>query len=129
MPITLASAVGWRFSRRRDAGTDWQLIEVTDEDGCANGGVFSSASVDVQLLIDQAFSGVHHALTEALLELASVALGKTGAGQCNDGFLRPGAELVILVASDEREQSGVPAAAWLFGSAIAGLAGLRRRRG
>ncbi len=93
---------------------DWQLIQVTQENGCANGGVLdtSTPSADT-LLISNAFNSTHHIYTEALLQLADIALGKTAPGGCNDGFLRPGALLHIIVASDEDEQSGSPWADWV----------------
>ncbi|NCG21452.1 MAG: hypothetical protein GWP91_20770 [Rhodobacterales bacterium] len=86
---------------------DWQLIQVTTSDGCANGGVMDSTTPDAAtLLADNAFNvffaGVY---TEQLLKHAEKALSLTDPGECNAGFLRPGASLHILVASDEAESS------------------------
>jgi hypothetical protein len=96
---------------------DWQLIQITESDGCANGGIIDASVPNAdQLLVDNAFGGIFDTggfLTEALLELAERALSKTGPGQCNDGFLRPGALLHIIVASDEEEQSGHSGAHWV----------------
>lgn len=95
---------------------DWQLIEVTADDGCANGNVLTPSTPNVeQLLIDHAWDGglFNQALTESLLKLADVALGKTGPGQCNDGFLRPGALLHVIAISDENEQSGKTGQYWV----------------
>lgn len=93
---------------------DWQMIEVTAQDGCANGGIIYPTTPNADtLLINNAFNSPLNPLTESLLQLAEIGLGKTGAGQCNDGFLRPGALLHIIVLSDEREQSGQPYTHWL----------------
>lgn len=93
---------------------DWQMIEVTAQDGCANGGILypSTPNADA-LLINNAFNSPFNPLTESLLQLADTALGKMGPGQCNEGFLRPGSLLHIIILSDEREQSGQPYTHWL----------------
>ncbi|MEZ4238252.1 MAG: choice-of-anchor D domain-containing protein [Myxococcota bacterium] len=98
---------------------DWQMIQVTREDGCANGGIMTPTTPNPeQLLIDHAWDAggggvLGGYLTEALLELASDALDQTGPGQCNQGFLRPGALLHIITISDEPEQSGNSYVHWL----------------
>ena len=93
---------------------DWQLIQVTQETGCANGGVLDDTVPNADtLLINNAFNSFHHNYTEALLALAELALSKTSPGNCNAGFLRPGAALHIIVASDESEQSGTSWSTWL----------------
>jgi len=99
------------------AVADFHMIEVTRPDACANGGVIDANTPNAeQILIDNAF-GVYSwgksYDTEALLRHAANALAQTGPGQCNDGFLRPGALLHIIVASDERDQSGQSASFWL----------------
>jgi hypothetical protein len=105
------------FVNTLQAVADWQLIEVTKEGGCSNGGIMDASTPNAaQLLINHAwdsgglFGGY---LTEALLELAAVALDLTDPGECNEGFLRPGALLHIIVISDEREQSGMSYLHWL----------------
>ena len=88
--------------------TDYQLIEVTKDSGCANGGIVDAFTPNAaNVLINNAFNaGPFEQLnTEMLLKQAEKALSLTGPGQCNDGFLRPGALLHIVVASDESEQS------------------------
>ena len=93
---------------------DWQLIQVTQETGCANGGVLDATVPNAStLLINNAFNSFHHNYTEALLNLADLALARSVPGGCNAGFLRPGAALHIIVASDESEQSGVSWSTWL----------------
>lgn len=94
--------------------SDWQMIEVTAADGCANGGIIDSSTANADtLLINNAFNSPGNLYTEMLLRQADVALSKTGPGQCNDGFLRPGALLHIIVLSDESEQSGMNYLHWL----------------
>ncbi len=99
---------------------DWQLIQVTADTGCANQGVLTPASIGTSdLLVDAAFGGPEPQFfygvyrTEKLLELASLALAQTGPGGCNEGFVRHGALLHVLVISDEPEQSGIDPALWV----------------
>ncbi|MEQ1567569.1 MAG: choice-of-anchor D domain-containing protein [Myxococcota bacterium] len=96
---------------------DWQLIQVTKESGCANGGVLDPSTPNAaDLLIDHAWDkdpGEWQYLTEALLELAAVALDQTDPGECNAGFLRTGALLHVITISDEAEQSGQAFTHWL----------------
>jgi len=86
---------------------DWQLIQVTQSDGCANGGIMDASTPDpAQLLSDNAFNVfLDGPYSEQLLKHADKALSLTDPGECNAGFLRTGASLHILVASDEPEQS------------------------
>jgi hypothetical protein len=92
---------------------DWRLLEVTTFDACGRGGVIGPSTANAeQTLTDNAFPGGHE-LDEQLLELAAKALGQTGPGQCNEGFLRPGALLHVIAISDEPEQSSLPWDRWL----------------
>lgn len=92
---------------------DWQLMLVTQDSGCATGGVLDASSTDPEGFVsDHAFDGGGD-LTEKLLSLADRALGLTGPGACNEGFLRPGALLHVIVMSDESEQSGRSGPYWV----------------
>lgn len=103
---TLAAGLPSFFGRLREL-SDWQLIQVTNSDGCANGGVYDAASPSVESSFEaSAFGHPDHVFSEALLELSTIALEKMGSGECNEGFVRPGSLLHVIVASDEREQSG-----------------------
>jgi hypothetical protein len=101
--------------------SDWQLALITDyagvDAGCSTGGVMDSSTANVSnLLVNNAFPGTQglgNYDTEALLRLADTALQKTGPGGCNEGLLRPGALLHIIVLSDEREQSGQSGNYWV----------------
>jgi hypothetical protein len=92
--------------------TGWHIGVVTEDDGCFTNGVLdeNTANVDVDFMdavtTGGCAGGWPSCLTESLLELTSVALSETGPGGCNDGFLRPGALLHVIVVSDELEQSG-----------------------
>jgi hypothetical protein len=95
---------------------DWQLLQVTEQDGCGNEGVLDENTANVEtILIDNAFSAAPTAalFTEQLLEHAATALSKTAPGACNEGFLRAGSLLHIIVISDEPEGSGTPYTSWL----------------
>lgn len=84
----------------------WRLGVVNTFDGCFNQGMLSA---DVPYFEDLFTTAVTtfdvHALQEKLLLLADVALDNTAAGLCNEGFLRPGGLLHIIVVSDEADQS------------------------
>jgi hypothetical protein len=93
---------------------DWQLIEVTEQDACANGGIITPSTPNpADLLIDNAFNAPFNFWTEALLRQANEALQKTDAGECNEGFLRPGALLHIIILSDEADISPNTPAHWV----------------
>jgi hypothetical protein len=101
--------------------SDWQLALVTEYSGanagCATQGVLDDRTNNVEnILVNNAFPGTMgfgNYDTEALLRLASIALDKTDPGECNEGFLRPGSLLHIIVLSDEREQSGQTGTYWV----------------
>jgi len=109
------------FVEELRSAADWQLLQVTREDACANGGVIDATTPNAaQYLIDHAWDGLGgggpgwgRLQTEALLQLASDALDQTGPGQCNEGFLRQGALLHVIAVSDEPEQSGERYDHWL----------------
>lgn len=118
MPGEALDDVQVAFPRLIDALSatwDWNLALVTADDGCRNGGQFTAADPGVdQYLVDHVFDRSFPSnRTDALLELAARALSRSGAGQCNDGMLRPGAPLLLLMASDNSERSGIDAATWI----------------
>ncbi len=89
---------------------DWQLLQVTQQDGCGNGGTYLDPTTPnaATLLSNNAFNvAIAGQWTEQLFAQAGTALSQSGAVGCNAGFLRPGAMLHILFASDEPEQSGI----------------------
>lgn len=95
---------------------DWQLILVTEGDGCGTGGILTNSTTNAEtLLVNNAFTSgfPDYDTTESLLKLTDRALSKTGPGGCNEGFLRPGALLHAVTLSDENEQSGQTGAYWV----------------
>ncbi len=104
------------FLTELTAVADFHLIQVTKDSGCANGGVIDNNTANAeQLLIDNAFNAgiLEQFTTEQLLKQVDVSLGKTGPGGCNEGFLRPGALLHVIVASDEEDQSPQDHVHWI----------------
>lgn len=111
----LANAFG-RFIDQIDAVTQgWQIGVVTLDNACFNNGVLTSNTPNYGNLFRDAVSqgDDNEAYTEKLLQLTSMALGKTGPGQCNANFLRPGALLHVIAVSDEEEQSNKSASTWI----------------
>jgi hypothetical protein len=87
---------------------DWRMIQVTKEGGCGNLGIIDANTPDAaDKLSNNAFNGgvSFSNYTEQLLKHADTALSKDAPGLCNEGFLRSGALLHIIIASDERDQS------------------------
>jgi len=100
--------------------SDWRLLMVTDAfSQCTTTGVLDSSTPNIDnILTNNAFPAGHDDngganLTEKLLEMSYLALTKTGAGNCNEDFLRPGALLHIITISDEPEQSNQTAQHWV----------------
>lgn len=87
---------------------DWQVIVVTDDDGCANGGLIRSGDPYAGADFADAIRGPSGLLAESGLSLAYNALLATGPDQCNEGFLREGAKPMLVMISDEAEQSEAP---------------------
>jgi hypothetical protein len=93
---------------------DWRLILVHEQDACADGGVWAEGDRGVAAALGRdAFSAEPHPLDERLLELASRALAENAPTECNGDFRRDGAQLQVVVVSDEPEQSSQPASFWV----------------
>ena len=84
----------------------WRIGVVTNNNGCFKHGYLEETTsaytgkFNTAVLADDGGSN-----TERLLTLSRDALSKTGAGACNNGFLRPDALLHVIMVSDEPEQS------------------------
>jgi hypothetical protein len=94
----------------------WQIGVANVSTGCFNNGILSANSIGYQAafasaVVEGTDSTGDDTWSEKLLHLGSIALGKTTPGQCNSGFLRPGALLHIIYVSDEPERSPNP---WSF---------------
>ena len=97
--------------------SDWQLGVVTYDDGCLNGGILTMTSADLATTFSDAAQlgvDVEIAHDEAFLQLSSTALDEADAGGCNEGLLRDGAHLHVIVVSDEPERSVEEATAWTW---------------
>ncbi len=92
---------------------DWQIMVVTDDDGCSNwSGILTANTPNYQSLFSSGVSnggnGGDIGLTERLVEMAQVAINNTDPGECNAGFLRNNAMLHVVMVTDEKEHSPIP---------------------
>jgi len=95
----------------------WQVGVVTYDSGCVNEGVLDASTPGATALFSEAVvEGDDRDIEddEALFQIFDRALSQTGAGECNDGLLREGAPLHLIVVSDEPERSTEEASAWTW---------------
>lgn len=85
---------------------DWQLVVTNDDSGCPLGGIFSPTAGTAAEFAAAVRSGGGR-YTEAGLTVATAALEAAQAG-CNAGFLREDARTLLVLVSDEPEQSPAP---------------------
>ncbi len=85
--------------------SDYQIMAVTADDGCHNEQIITQETADAQAVFSRAVDGPGGTWTEAGLTLARNALLNTGSGQCNEGFGRDDAKVMLVLVSDEPEQS------------------------
>ena len=105
----------WELSNNFDAfvneltnfSEDWQMMVVNSDTGCSHSGILKPSSGNYsQRFKDALFAwNMNDDFTEALLTVNARAVEETGAGGCNQGFLRQDAMLHIIDISDEPEQS------------------------
>lgn len=107
------AALGDNFQRFIDrlavVTPDWQVMVVTEDDGCTRYPILTPTTLDWRttflLAVTQGEGGL---LTEAGLSVVANALERTGDRACNDGFLRPDSYVHVILVSDEPEQSPDP---------------------
>lgn len=87
---------------------DWQLIVATDDDGCHNGPILTDETPNVQSGFLTLVQGPHGRYTESGLTIGLNALNETVPGGCNEGFLREDSKTMLILVSDEVEQSRDP---------------------
>ena len=95
----------------------WRIGVVTWDHACFNSGILKPGTANLEAVFAAAVvdgDDLDISDDEALLKLSSRALAQTGTGQCNEGFLRDGAPLHIVVVSDEPERSTEQASAWTW---------------
>ncbi|GDX79274.1 hypothetical protein LBMAG42_10850 [Deltaproteobacteria bacterium] len=84
--------------------TDWQLIVANDDDGCRNTDILSPYVADAATQFSTGVTRGGGNWTEAGLTVANNALEETFGG-CNAGFVRDDSKTMVLLVSDEPEQS------------------------
>lgn len=90
--------------------TNWQVMVVTDDNGCSNySGILDPSVSGYPNLFSAGVSNGGNSggsgLTESLVEMAMVAIENTDSGECNAGFLRSNSLLHVIMVTDESEQS------------------------
>jgi len=86
-------------------GVDYSVMAVTNQDGCHNAEIITPDTVDPETVFGDAIQGTGGTYSESGLVVTTLALSQTGAGQCNDGFMRVGVPVVTVMVSDEPDQS------------------------
>jgi hypothetical protein len=95
----------------------WNIGVLTYDHACFNHGILDGYTADAEALFSEAVamgSDQEIVLDERLFQLVDRGLQQTVAGACNEGFLRPGAMLHVVVVSDEPERSTETASAWTW---------------
>ena len=80
---------------------DWQIGIATRDDGCFNTGILNADTPNLGTAFTEGAFQAGGTYTEAGF---TVAANGVGAG-CNQGFLREGSHLVLILVSDEPEHS------------------------
>ena len=106
----LAENVESFIGRLSEETPDWQIMVVTEDDGCNSSGVLTPSTPDYISRFADATPGGEGggSFTEAGLIVTTRAMEQTGTGECNQGFHRPGAYFHAIMVSDEPEQSPEP---------------------
>lgn len=84
---------------------DWQVMVATKDTGCHNGIIIDAETPSAVEAFMDAVDGRGGDLTEAGLMVAEAALEESVAGGCNEGFLREGSKTMVVLVSDETDQS------------------------
>ncbi len=94
----------------------WRIGVVNQELACFTNGIIDAATPNYQAVFSDAVTTViQHGFQEKLLFLSDSALENTAPGLCNEGFLRNGALLNIIVVSDEADSSPGDWSDWVTG--------------
>lgn len=84
---------------------DYQVMAVTEDSGCHNEIIINQDTRNADDIFAAAVQGSGGVYTEAGLTIAWNALRKATEGECNEGFLRDDAKTMLILVSDEPEQS------------------------
>ena len=108
--VTLGQQFNTFITTLSNYTSDWQVMVVNADHGCNHSGILTSSTPSYDSIFEQAVrTGAYDiSFTEALLTNVTRAVEKTDPGECNEGFLRPNAQLHIIMLSDECEQSPNP---------------------
>jgi hypothetical protein len=113
----LGQAFGSFIATLSTRTSGWNIGVITYDHACFNHGILTAETDEVGRLFTEAVSlgsDEEIVLDEQLLQLVDRALQQTVGGACNDGFLRAGAMLHVVVVSDEPERSSETASAWTW---------------
>ncbi|MFT6144293.1 MAG: hypothetical protein ACJAZO_004165 [Myxococcota bacterium] len=90
-----------------DANPRWRIITVTGDDGCSTSGVLAQDTPNVIDLFGQGIqtSPQDTSSDEWGLFMVRQAVLKSAPGLCNEGFMRPNANLHVVFLSDEPDTS------------------------
>jgi hypothetical protein len=87
-----------------DADVDWQVGVATQDNGCINGSILTPDTPSLSSAMASATTGSYGGETESLLTIVRNGLQRSSTG-CNAGLLRDESKTLVLMVSDEPEQS------------------------
>lgn len=94
------------FAMRLDTlSLDWQVMVSTKDTGCHNGEIFTADTPDAITGFIDAVGGRGGQYTERGFTVTYNALQENAPGGCNEGFLRENSKTMLIMVSDEPEQS------------------------
>jgi hypothetical protein len=101
---TLSSNFSSFIGQLSGYSNDWQIIVANGDDGCTDSGILTPSTSGYTSAFQSAVfaNGGNH--TESLLTVAANS-AEAANGGCNNGFMRSGAMLHMVLVSDEPEQS------------------------
>jgi hypothetical protein len=86
-----------------DSGVDFQIMVVTNTNGCHNGDIITPDTPDQLARFQDALYG--HTLSPDALLIATKGMEMTAAGMCNEGFLREDSLTSIISVADTDDTS------------------------
>ncbi len=101
---TLSSNFSSFIGQLSSYSNDWQIIVGNGDDGCNDSGILTPGTSGYTSAFQSAVWASGGAYTESLLSVAANA-AEAANGGCNNGFMRAGAMLHMILVSDEPEQS------------------------
>ncbi|MEC7949187.1 MAG: hypothetical protein VX265_16580, partial [Myxococcota bacterium] len=101
---TLSSNFSSFIGQLSGYSNDWQIIVANGDDGCTDSGVLTPTTSGYTSAFQSAVFANGGSFTESLLSVAANAAEQANGG-CNNGFMRAGAMLHMVLVSDEPEQS------------------------